>query len=127
MAENKRPKRPADVIGNAVKAKWVQCDEIWPFTALLCFMLTSEARAQALPKVGTCSSGDHSSGSACIPNPQERSARPDLPKVETCPFGHHPSGDYCLGSSENAKHAIPKTGACPSGYHDASAYCLSNR
>ena len=50
-----------------------------------------------------------------------------VPKVGTCPSGYHTSGDYCLGSSDDAKHAIPKTGACPSGYHTSGGYCLSHR
>jgi hypothetical protein len=99
--------------------------------ALVCLIcwasLVGDAQAQAVPKVGTCPSGYHSSGSACIPNSRERGARPALIKVGPCPSGYHSSGDYCLASSDRAKHAIPKTGACPSGYHSSGAYCLSNR
>jgi hypothetical protein len=40
--------------------------------ALLCPMFVSEARAQPVPKVGTCPSGYHSSGSACVTNSRER-------------------------------------------------------
>lgn len=83
-----------------------------------------DAHAQAVPKVGTCPSGYHSSGGACLP--YSKTPRPALPKIGTCPSGYHSSGDYCLGY-ENAKHAIPKTGSCPSGYHSSGAYCLSYR
>jgi hypothetical protein len=86
-----------------------------------------DAQAQAVPKVGTCPSGYHSSGGACIPNSHERGARPALIKAGPCPSGYHSSGDYCLASSDGAKHAIPKNGPCPSGYHSSGAYCLSNR
>jgi hypothetical protein len=93
-------------------------------TAIL--LLADPAYAQAVPKVGTCPSGYHTSGSACVPNSQERAVRPALPKVGSCPSGYHTSGDYCLGY-EGARHAIPKNGACPSGYHSSGAYCLSYR
>ncbi|MPR11785.1 hypothetical protein FS320_33035 [Microvirga tunisiensis] len=89
-------------------------------------VLPMSAIAQALPKVGTCPSGYHTSGSACIPNSRGEAARPALPKVGSCPSGYHTSGDYCLGY-EGAQHAFPKTGACPSGYHTSGAYCLSYR
>jgi hypothetical protein len=79
------------------------------------------AFAQAVPKVGTCPSDYHTSGSACVPNSQDRPARPALPKVGSCPSGYHTSGDYCLAYDAEARHAIPKTGPCPSGY------CLSFR
>ncbi len=90
-------------------------------------VISTAAQAQAVPKVGTCPSGYHTSGSACVPNSQERGARPALAKVGTCPSGYHTSGDYCLASNDRAKHAIPKTGSCPSGYHTSGAYCLSRR
>lgn len=86
--------------------------------------LPAPALAQAVPKVGTCPSGYHTSGGACIPS--SGNSRPALPKVGSCPSGYHSSGDYCLGS-ETARHAIPKTGSCPSGYHASGAYCLSFR
>jgi hypothetical protein len=86
--------------------------------------LPPDGLAQAIPKVGTCPSGYHTSGGACVP--YSRDPRPALPKVGSCPSGYHSSGDYCLGYS-NARHAIPKTGACPSGYHASGAYCLSFR
>jgi hypothetical protein len=91
-------------------------------------LLTSlNAKAQAVPKVGTCPSGYHTSGGACVPSSRQTAAWPALPKVGTCPSGYHTSGAYCLGSSDRAKHAIPKAGSCPSGYHASGAYCLSNR
>jgi hypothetical protein len=96
-----------------------------PLLLATAFMvLPSLAVAQAVPKVGTCPSGYHTSGGACIPSSSD--LRPALPKVGSCPSGYHTSGDYCLGS-DNARHAIPKTGSCPSGYHSSGAYCLSNR
>ncbi len=85
------------------------------------------AQAQAVPKVGTCPSGYHTSGSACVPNSQERDTRPALAKIGSCPSGYHTSGDYCLASSDSAKHAIPKAGSCPSGYHTSGDYCLLSR
>ncbi len=87
----------------------------------------SSAQAQAVPKVGTCSSGYHTSGGACAPNSQERGARPALAKIGSCPSGYHTSGDYCLASGDSAKHAIPKAGSCPSGYHTSGDYCLLSR
>jgi hypothetical protein len=86
----------------------------------------SFAYSQAVPKVGTCPSDYHTSGSACIPTSKERAVHPALPRVGSCPSGYHASGDYCLGY-EGAQHAIPKTGACPSRYHSSGAYCLSFR
>ncbi len=80
--------------------------------------------AQAVPKVGTCPSGYHSNGGACVAH--SRNAGPALPKVGSCPAGYHSSGDYCLGR-EDARHAIPKTGSCPSGYHSSGTYCLANQ
>lgn len=92
---------------------------------IVCLSLVPSAvLAQAVPKVGKCPSGYHTSGSACIPNSQERAVRPAMPKVGSCPSGYHTSGDYCLGC-QDARHAFPKTGACPSGYHASGAYCLS--
>ncbi len=96
-------------------------------SVFLCFSTSFEAKAQAVPKGGTCPSGYHTSGSACIPSSPERAARPALPKFGTCPSGYHTSGAYCLGSSDRAKHAIPKAGSCSSGYHASGVYCLSNR
>jgi hypothetical protein len=96
-------------------------------SVFLCFSTSFEVKAQAVPKVGTCPSGYHTSGGACVPSSRERVARPALPKIGTCPSGYHTSGDYCLGSSADAKHAMPKAGSCPSGYHASGAYCLSNR
>lgn len=87
----------------------------------------SPASAQAVPKVGTCPSGYHTSGAACVANSRRGGARPALAKIGTCPSGYHTSGSYCLASSDKAKHAIPKTGTCPSGYSTSGAYCLSFR
>jgi hypothetical protein len=95
--------------------------------ALLWTVPSLQAYAQVVPKVGTCPTGYHSSGGACVPNSGELGARPALAKVGACPSGYHSSGDYCLASSDRAKHAIPRTGGCPSGYHSSGAYCLSNR
>jgi hypothetical protein len=95
--------------------------------ALSSLVISPAALAQAVPKVGTCPSGYHTSGGACIPSSQQRPSRPALPKTGTCPSGYHTSGDYCLASGDRAKHAIPKTGTCPSGYHTSGAYCLANR
>ena len=83
--------------------------------------------AQAVPKVGPCPSGYHTSGGACVPGSSRTGARPALAKTGSCPSGYHTSGAYCLASSDRAKHAIPKTGPCPSGYHTSGAYCLSSR
>jgi hypothetical protein len=94
---------------------------------LVGLVISPAVQAQAVPKVGTCPSGYHTSGGACVPSSRERAARPALPKLGACPSGYHISGDYCLGSSADAKHAIPKTGSCPSGYHTSGGYCLSHR
>ena len=86
-------------------------------------MVSAEAMAQAVPKIGTCPSGYHASGGACVPL---SGAGPALPKVGSCPSGYYTSGDYCLGF-RNARHAIPKTGSCPSGYYTSGAYCRAFR
>lgn len=95
--------------------------------ALTVLIYSPAVQAQAVPKVGTCPSGYHTSGNACVPSSQQRGARPALAKIGSCPLGYHTSGDYCLASSDRAKHAIPKTGSCPSGHHSSGAYCLSYR
>ncbi len=94
---------------------------------LSCVLTSSAAVAQVVTKIGTCPSGYHTSGGACVPSSRNGTVHPALPKSGTCPSGYHTSGDYCLASTDWAKHAIPKTGSCPSGYHTSGAYCLSNR
>jgi hypothetical protein len=49
--------------------------------ALSSLATSSSAQAQAVPKVGTCPSGYHTSGGACAPNSQERGARPAVAKI----------------------------------------------
>ena len=94
------------------------------YLSLILFgVMTVPVFAQAVPKVGNCPSGYHTSGAACVPY---ANAGPALPKIGSCPSGYHTSGDYCVGRKD-ARHAIPKTGACPSGYHTSGAYCLSFR
>uniref|UniRef100_UPI001AECF482 hypothetical protein n=1 Tax=Microvirga aerophila TaxID=670291 RepID=UPI001AECF482 len=49
-------------------------------SVFLCFSI-SEAKAQAVPNVGICPSGYHTSGDACVPSSREKTARPSLPKI----------------------------------------------
>jgi len=102
--------------------KQMRLKAISTFLVITTPLLPRAAVAQAVPKVGTCPSGYHTSGAACVP---QLDAGPAPPRVGSCPSGYHTSGDYCLGSRE-ARHAIPKTGACPSGYFTSGAYCLSS-
>ena len=92
----------------------------------LLFVASGAAWGQAVPRVGTCPSGYHASGGACVPSSTRRPPRPAIPKVGTCPSGYHASGAYCLGFA-NARHAFPRTGTCPSGYFASGAYCLAHR
>ena len=89
-------------------------------------VLSSHAQAQAVLRLGTCPSGYHASGGACLPTSRTMPPAPVLPKIGACPSGYRTSGDYCLGY-EGAKHAIPRTGSCPSGYHASGVYCASFR
>ena len=94
-------------------------------TFAMTILLTIPAWAQtAVPKIGTCPSGYHSSGGYCVPNSDK--ALPAIPKNGSCASGYHSSGDYCLANSNKSREAIIKNGSCPSGYHSSGGYCLKN-
>jgi len=96
------------------------------FLVVVALVASNEARAQnALPKIGTCPSGFHTSGKYCIPIKDD--AHPAMPRAGQCPSGYYTSGKYCVAARKDAPPAVSKNGTCPSGYYISGSYCLKQK
>src|SRR5687768_10252499 len=78
------PSQPPPVVAQAEQASKLQQNPCLPY---------SQTLRPALPKIGTCPSGYHSSGDYCL---GYENAKHAIPKTGSCPSGYHSSGNYCL-------------------------------